>query len=196
MRPVGKGWAMSKIPAKSYDIAHTLQEMRDEYWRGIEEGANTSEEQSEDYLLFHLANERFAVPTCLAREVLRVPKLVKVPRLGAHILGIINLRGQIVAVTDLRPLLGLSGRELSTGGQLVVIEAAGISTALLVDRVEGISSFPLAGIEPLTEGLSGFPREAVSGQVHQEQGLILLLDMRNILGRQEFLIDQKRTESQ
>lgn len=185
---------MSQKVMKSYDIAHTLQDMRDEYWRGIEEAAVASEERSEEYLIFHLRNERFAVPTRIAREVLRIPRLVKVPRLGAQILGIINLRGQIVAVTDLRPLLGLSGGEIATSGQLVVAEAAGISTALMVDRVEGISSFPLVDIEPLTEGLSGFPRDTVSGQIHQGQTLILVLNMENILSRGEFLIDQKGGE--
>jgi purine-binding chemotaxis protein CheW len=185
---------MSQHETKSYDIAQTLQDMRDEYWRGIEEGVAATEERSEEFLVFRLRNERFAVPTRIAREVLRVPKLVKVPRLGAQILGIINLRGQIVAVTDLRPLLGLAGGEISAAGQLVVTEAAGISTALLVDRVEGISSFPMADIEPLTEGLSGFPRDSVTGQIHQEQSLILLLNMENILRRDEFLIDQKGGE--
>jgi purine-binding chemotaxis protein CheW len=186
---------MSRDEMKNYDIGQTLQEMRDEYWRGIEEGMVASEERSEEYLIFQLRAERFAVPTRIAREVLRIPRLVKVPRLGAQILGIINLRGQIVAVTDLRPLLGLPGGEIPTGAQLVVAEAAGISTALMVDRVEGISSFPLAAIEPLTEGLAGFPRDAVTGQIHQEQTLILLLNMENILSRDEFLIDQKNGEA-
>jgi purine-binding chemotaxis protein CheW len=185
---------MSKKEVKSYDISQTLQEMRDEYWRGIEEGEVASEEQSEDFLIFRLRHERFGIPTRMAREVLRIPKLVKVPRLDACILGIINLRGQIVAVTDLRPLLGLPGGEIPANGQLVVTEAGGISTALLVDRVEGISCFPVASIEPLTEGLGGFPRETVSGQIHQDQALILLLNMENILGREEFLIDQKGEE--
>jgi purine-binding chemotaxis protein CheW len=185
---------MAKSTEQKYDIAHALQEMRDEYWRGIEEGVAASEEQSEEFLVFRLRNERFAMPTRMAREVLRIPRLVKVPRLDARILGIINLRGQIVAVTDLRPLLGLAGGEIPAGGQLVVTEAAGISTALVVDRVEGIRSFSLTSIEPLTEGLSGFPRDAVSGQVHQEQTLILLLNMDTILAREEFLIDQKGGE--
>jgi purine-binding chemotaxis protein CheW len=185
---------MAKNAAQNYDISHTLQEMRDEYWRGIETGVAVSEEQSEEFLIFRLRNERFGMPTRMAREVLRIPKLVKVPRLDARILGIINLRGQIVAVTDLRPLLGLPGGEIPVGGQLVVTEAAGIITALVVERVEGISSFPLTTVEPLTEGLSGFPRDAVSGQIHQGNGLILLLNMDNILAREEFIIDQKGEE--
>jgi purine-binding chemotaxis protein CheW len=185
---------MGSKQVTSHDITRALQEMRDEYWRGIEEGVAAVEERSEDYLVFRLRNESFGVPTRLAREVLRIPKLVKVPRLDAQILGIINLRGQIVAVTDLRPLLGLPGGDIPAGGQLVVTEAAGITTALMVDKVEGISSFPVACIEPLPEGLSGFPRDAVSGQIHQEQRLILFLNIENILGRKEFFIDQKAVD--
>jgi len=174
-----------------YEIETVLQEMRDEYWRGIEEGGEVAAEESRDYVVFRLAGERYALPSTVAREVLRIPRLVRVPRVAGHIRGVINLRGQIVAVTDLRPLLGLSGDEIPEKGQLIVAEAAGVTTALLTERVEGIRTFPLAAIEPVTEGLSGFPRSAAEGQVASENGLIVLLDLTNILSRPEFVVDQK-----
>jgi purine-binding chemotaxis protein CheW len=116
---------------------------------------------------------------------------VRVPRVAGHIRGVINLRGQIVAVTDLRPLLGLAGEDTPANGQLIVVEAAGLVTALLTERVEGIRTLALASIEPVTEGLSGFPRDAAEGQVVGEDGLLVLLDLANILARPEFVIDQK-----
>jgi len=177
---------------QSYEIERVLQEMRDEYWRGIEEGGETAAVEARDYVVFHLAGERFAVASSVAREVLRLPRLVRVPRVAGHIRGVINLRGQIVAVTDLRPLLGLAGEAIpEKGGQLIVVESAGLTTALLTEGVEGIRSVPLAAIEPVTEGLSGFPREAAEGQVVGEEGMLVLLDLAHILSRPEFIVDQK-----
>jgi purine-binding chemotaxis protein CheW len=175
---------------EGYEIARILQEMRDEYWRGIEEGGEAEVAETRDYVLFRLGGERFGVPSAAAREVLRVPRLVRVPRVPPQIRGVINLRGEIVAVTDLRPLLGLPGEEVPAGGQLVVVQAAGLTTALLTEGVEGLRSLPLAAIEPLTEGLAGFPREVAVGQVVDDGGLLLLLDLEQILARAEFVIDQ------
>jgi purine-binding chemotaxis protein CheW len=176
---------------QTYEIERVLQEMRDEYWRGIEEGGVEAAVETRDYVVFRIAGERYALPSTVAREVLRLPRLVRVPRVAGHIRGVINLRGQIVAVTDLRPLLGLTGEETPAAGQLIVVEAAGLLTALLTDRVEGIRTLDLTAIEPVTEGLSGFPRDAAAGQVVGADGLLVLLDLESILSRPEFVIDQK-----
>jgi len=176
---------------QGYEIERVLQEMRDEYWRGIEEGGEAAAVEARDYVVFYLAGERYALASTATREVLRLPRLVRVPRVAGHIRGVINLRGQIVAVTDLRPLLGLPGEAVPEKAQLVVVEAAGLTTALLTEGVEGIRSIPLAAIEPVTEGLSGFPREAAQGQVVGEDGLLVLLDLEHILSRPEFIVDQK-----
>ncbi len=174
----------------TYDIGKILSEMREEYRRGIEETGEAAAETG-DFLVFRLSGERFGVPTATAREVLRLPKLVRVPRVPESIQGVINLRGQIVAVTDLRPLLGLAGREIPAAARLIVAEAAGLTTALLAEQVDGIRSLPLDAIEPLTSGLPGFPREAVAGQVAVDGGFLILLDLAHILSRPEMVIDQQ-----
>ena len=176
---------------QSNEIRRVLQEMREEYWRGIEEAEESVTAEIREYVVIRLGGERFGLPTEAAREVLRAPRLVRVPRVAEHIHGVINLRGQVVAVTDLRPLLGLPGRNLPANGRLVVVEAVGVTTALLAEEVEGIRSIATDAIEPFTEGLAGFPREAMAGQVSGEGGLLMLLDLDHILSRPEFLIDQK-----
>lgn len=175
---------------KSYDIQEILREMREDYWRSIEEGGSGEVAETRDYVVFRLGGESFAIPGYMAREVLRLTKVVKVPRLPAQLLGIINLRGQILAVTDLRPLLGFADRGLPEKGQLLVVEAGGLTTALLTEGVEGLRSIETAAIEPITEGLAGFPREISSGHLPTERGLLVLLDLEHILTREEFTIDQ------
>jgi purine-binding chemotaxis protein CheW len=181
-----------KKQQQTYQIQDVLREMREEYRRGIEETEEASAAETRDYVVIRLGGERYGIPSVTAREVLRAPRLIRVPRVAEHIRGVINLRGEIVAVTDLRPLLGLPGGDLPAGGRLVVVEAAGLVTALLTERVEGIHSIAADTIEPCPERLAGFPREAVAGQTAGEEGLLILLDMEHILARPEFAIDQKK----
>jgi len=176
---------------RSYDTKAILEEMRAAYWEGIEQAEQATAVETRDYVVFRLGGERFGIPTGYAREVLRLPRLVRVPRLPAHICGIVNLRGQIHAVTDLRPLLGLPAKEVAPRSQLIVVEAAGVMTALVTDGVEGMRAIAVAEIEPVTEGLAGFPRDAAEGHVVTDQGLLVLLRLEHILGRTEFTINQK-----
>jgi len=174
-----------------YDIKATLREMREEYRRGLEQIEDDTAAESSDYVVIRLGGERYGLPGSAAREVLRLPSLVRVPRVAAHFPGVINLRGRIVAVTDLRPLLGLPDGELRAGGRLVLAEAAGLLTALVAEEVEGIRSIAAIDIAPFPEGLADFPREAVAGQVDEPQGMLMLLDLERILSRPEFVLDQK-----
>lgn len=174
-----------------YDIEGVLREMRREYWQGLEEGNDLEAAETEEFLLFRLGGQSFAIPTRLAREVLRVPRVVLVPRVDKAILGIVNLRGQVLAVTDLCPLLGLTREKELESGRLIVAHAAGITTALAVEEVAGIRQFPVDSIEPLPQGEGGLPRHAASGQIGLEQGMLVLLDLEQLLCREEFLIDQK-----
>lgn len=182
---------MADNSRSGYDIQAILQEMRSEYWRSLEEDERSAVTETHDIIVFRLGNERYGIPSTLAREVLRAPKMVPVPRLPAHIRGIINLRGQILAVSDLRPFLGLPQQDQSLRTQLIVVEAAGFTTALLTDGVEGLRSVETSTIEPITEGLTGFPRDAALGHIATDQGLLILLDLDHIFGREEFIIDQK-----
>lgn len=175
----------------TYNIRGILQEMRDDYRRAVEGGEEAQSVETREYVVFRLGGELFGFASRFAKEVLRLPRLVPVPRLPEQIAGIFNLRGQIVAVTDLRPFLRIQEKGKISRCQVVVVEAAGLVTALLTEGVEGIRTIPVASIEPVTEGLSGFPREAAEGHVPLEGGLLVLLNLETILARPEFTVDQK-----
>lgn len=171
------------------DIRETLRQIREEYWSGIEESRQDLPADLKSVLVFRLAGERYGISAPLVREVLRIPRIVRVPMLPMSILGIINLRGEIVAVSDLRPFLGLPSGEFSEKGRLVVTRTGAVVTALAVEEVEGLRSVASADIEPLTQGLAGLPREAVEGQVHAGEELLVLLRLDYILGQPQFIID-------
>jgi purine-binding chemotaxis protein CheW len=174
-----------------YDFKKILKEMRNEYWQALEE---VEEDQTVDTLecvLIRIHTELFALEASSCREVLRPPRIVKVPRAAKQILGIINIRGEIIAVTDLRPALDFPIVKQNAATRLVVVRAAGLTTALLVDRVEGIEVFDVASIEALTDGLTGARRDMIRGQIVRNDELVVLLDLEKMFAGQEFIVDQK-----
>jgi len=177
-----------------YDFKKILQEMRDDYWRSLETVDEEVSGELREYVVVRLGDQRFALPAADCREVLRPPRIVRVPRAGAHIRGIINLRGEIVAVTDLRPLLGMPEGELPERPQLVVAAAAGLATALLVDQVEDLVTISSETVEPVAAGLTGLQQDVIAGQLTAPDGVLLFLDLKRTLARPELVIDQKAAE--
>lgn len=176
---------------KNYDIQQTLQDMRADYWRHLETQEEQGELLVEEYLVVQIADQRYAIHAPLCKEVLKLPPLVRVPRVPVHIRGIFNLRGEIVAVTDLAPLLGNPPQQTTGTSRLVVVAQGLHRTALLVDAVEGLTQVDVGQIEPLAEGAAAGLRDLFRGKRVIEQQTLLILDIASVLSRPELLIDQK-----
>lgn len=179
----------------NYDFKKILKEMRSEYWQALEEVEKDLSTETAEYVLVRIHTDLFALEASRCREVLRLPRVVKVPRASKQIRGIINIRGEIIAVTDLRPALDYPEHQPLDTTRLVVVRAGGLTTALLVDCVEGIEVFDLSAIETLTEGLTGARRDMVQGQIVRNEELIVLLDLEKMFASQEFIVDQKEDQS-
>lgn len=176
---------------QNYEIDQILAEMRTDYWRNleaVEEGAGGTRIE---YLVVRFGNKRYGLPAGSCREVLKLPRLVRVPRLPEHLRGIFNLRGEIVAVTDLCPLLGQPAQRDHERFRLVVVEAGTIKTALLVEVVEGLIGVDEEQIESLAEGAGTGARDLISGKVIQGDEALVLLDLEALLERPELVVDQK-----
>lgn len=162
-----------------YDIATILHGMREDYWRGV---AELQEEAAEtlECVTLRLGGELYAFETTHASEVLRIPKLIRVPGVPAVICGIFNLRGEITAAVDIRPLLGLASPEIGEQGRLVVVKGEKFLTGVLAEGVMGVEALPLDRFE--SAGRGGAHRsEFVRGEIHLDDRLVLLLDLPRLL---------------
>ncbi len=181
---------------KGYEIDQILQEMRTDYWRNLEAVEEGTGGTITEYLIIRCGNHRYGLPAANCREVLKLPRLVRVPRLPDHLCGIFNLRGEIVAVTDMCPLLGQGAQALSDNFRLVVVEEGTIKTALLVEVVEGLVGIDEEQVEPLAEGSGKGARDLIAGKVVQGEDVLVLLDLGKLLERPELIVDQKeKTEA-
>ena len=178
--------------SQTYEIAQILEQMRADYWRNLEAAEQVEQGEQSDYLVVGFGPQRFGLPARSCREVFKLPRIVRVPRLPAHLPGIINLRGEIVAVTDLRPLLELPVTEPAAGFRLVVIASGELRTALLVERVEGMRSVAAADVAPLAEGSNHAAVNLFSGKLDDDEGrFLLLIDPQRLLDRPDMVIDRK-----
>ena len=111
-------------------------------------GDKPVEEPTEQFVVFRLAAEWYGVPILRVREVVCLDTITPLPGASAAIIGIANLRGNIVSVTDLRQVFGLESRPRAARNRLVVIDLEAAPTALLVDEVGGVVAVPRSHLEP------------------------------------------------
>lgn len=173
-----RGCAMSEN--RTYDIRSILHEMRQEYWQGLAETAEIQEDQLE-CITFTLGGETYAFETTYASEVIRVPKLVRVPGVQSLIVGIFNLRGEIIAAVDIRSLLGLPSLALTATARIIVIKSASFTTGILTEEVQGVVSLPLGMFEPVVKSVDAAAKEYIRGQINRDGNMAMLLDIARLL---------------
>ena len=172
----------------SYDIRSILTEMRQEYWQGLSEKTEILEERIE-CITFTLGGEEFAFETGYASEVIRVPKLVKLPGNSTLIIGVFNLRGEIIAAMDIRPMLGLPQPALTGSARIIVIKGKNFTTGILTEAVLGVHALPLEQFEPVVKSVDPAAREFLRGQIHRGNGMSLLLDIDRLLDSPALVIN-------
>lgn len=169
-----------------YDIQSILTEMREEYWQGLAEVEEVQEEHLECITLT-LGGETYAFETVYAAEVLRIPKLVRLPRVQDVIVGVFNLRGGIMAAIDIRSLLGVPRASLTSAGRIIVLKSEKFSTGLVVEGVTGVESLSVDSFEPAVKSLAGAQREFIRGQICVDGRLIMLLDIPKLMVSPEII---------
>lgn len=136
-------------------------------------------------LTFVLDREEFGVPVTQVREVIRVSEITRVPQAPAHVRGVANLRGRILAVVELRSRLGLPPAELTPRSRVVVVEVRGRVLGLLVDAVSQVTKVPEASVVPAPEEVVSAGVDYLKGVARWQSRLIILLDLEKALAPTE-----------
>jgi purine-binding chemotaxis protein CheW len=130
---------------------------------------------------FKVGRETYGVPITSLHEIVRVPEITAVPDAPDFMEGVINLRGKIVSVLDLRKRLGEAQAVSSRRNRILVVEHNGRLSGLIVDSASEVIKIPAADVEPSpTEFLEG-GLNCVTGLGKYQGRLIVLLDMAKLL---------------
>jgi purine-binding chemotaxis protein CheW len=119
---------------------------------------------------FLLKDEEFGFDIMSVQEIIRLPKMAKVPRTPAYVDGIANLRGVVLPVIDMRTRFGMERAEETDRTRVLVVDIDGVKTGLRVDRVKQVTSVLRSEIEPPPAAIRGTSSDYLEGVVKLEKG--------------------------
>lgn len=144
----------------------------------------TEEERHDDrlaLLLFQLADEYYAVHVSDVREIYQEYAITPIPCVPDHILGVVNIRGEIVSVTDLARMMRLEGPPTPDGLPAIVLRKGEAVTAAVVDAIGDIVEVPRGSLEPPVSMIGKSQAEFVSGSVYVDESLVGIVNLERLL---------------
>jgi purine-binding chemotaxis protein CheW len=146
---------------------------------------------------FKVGRETYGVPITSLHEIVRVPEITAVPDAPDYIEGVINLRGKIVSVIDLRKRFGEPGIAPHRSNRILVVEHGGRLSGLIVDAASEVIKIPEADVEPSPASLQDGGLNCVTGLGKYHGRLIVLLDMARLLdnGVRKAELETAKTEA-
>ncbi len=136
------------------------------------------------YLQFSLGKEEYAIPLLRVREVIAPPEITPIPQTPPHFQGIMNLRGQVITVVDLRGKLGikaLNGSETA----VIIADLDGICVGVTVDAINSVICPGEDEIQPKPEISASKAGDYVSAVFRNQSRLVLLLDIAKVLNMED-----------
>lgn len=140
------------------------------------EGADVSQIVS-----FRLANEEYGVDIMRVQEIILMGHITQVPQVPDYICGLINLRGHVLPIIDLRMRFGLSVTDPDEYTRIIVINVSDRTVGIVVDAVSEVLRIDKKQMEPPPKGVSGIGQDYIEGLVKFSDRLLILLNIENIL---------------
>ncbi len=156
----------------------------------MSESRNLVESVTEDEVLqwvtFKLENEMYGINVMQVQEVLRYTEIAPVPGAPNYVIGIINLRGNVVTVIDTRVRFGLMPSEVSDNSRIVIIEAEKQVIGILVDGVAEVVYLRSSEIDVAPNVGTDESAKFIQGVSNRENELLILVDLNRFLSDEEW----------
>ena len=147
-----------------------------------------TQDESIEVLEFLLAHEHYAVESSHVREVYPLENLTPLPCTPAFVLGIVNLRGEIVSVIDLRKFFDLPQTGLPDLNKVIVLESANMVFGILADAILGVRRIALAEIQPSLPTLTGIREKYLKGITPERT---VVLDAGKLLADEDIVVQEQ-----
>ena len=142
----------------------------------------TIEKQDQLQLVaFRLGAEEYAIPIEMVESIIKLGPLTSVPGSPSYIRGVMNLRGRIMSVIDLRQRFGMPTDQDQPDGRILVVQYADTTIGLLVDSVSEVFNLDEMDFQPPPPELGNGAVGGVDGIIHADERLIVLLNVESIL---------------
>ncbi len=182
-----------KKKQRIYNTDEILHNLREEYERQLSQPVE--EVKSKDtitVITFKLGDEWYGLETKYATEIRAVPIIIEVPCTPDFILGVINLRGIIIAIIDIRNFFDIPSQKVTSESHIILFQINEINIGLLVDNVQEIIEFPKTNIKPPIATLSGIKTKFIHGQCHINNDLLIIIDLEKLMNIPDMEINYKK----
>lgn len=147
------------------------------------------EQQQDDpviqWVTFRLGDENYGINVMQVQEVLRIPEIAPVPGAAVDVIGIINLRGNVVTVIDMRNRFGLMPKEPDDDSRIVIIESDGQVIGILVDSVAEVVDLKETEVESTPNAGNDEKAKYIQGVSSKNGNLLILVDLNKF-----FVVDE------
>ena len=153
-------------------------------------------QDKKQYVIFYLADKKFGVNINQTKEILSNTEMTFVPDSPDYISGIINLRGAVVPIVDLKLRLNISGERKNQEEKIIIVELDGLTAGMMVDDVKEIKPLTKENIVNLPDLARKVDSDYIEGvgRAGRDDELLLLLDLKNVLNNRE-IEELKNVES-
>lgn len=144
-------------------------------------GLDNEDTQKDKYLTFHLAGENYGIEICYVIEIIGIQSITEVPDMPAFIRGVINLRGKVIPVMDIRARFRLPARDYDDRTCIIVINVDSTEVGLVVDEVSEVADIPENNVEPAPRTSKNSDNSYIQGMGKMNNRVIILLDVHKLL---------------
>lgn len=137
--------------------------------------------QKDKYLVFHLAGEDYGIDIAYVTEIIGIQKITEVPDMPEFIKGVINLRGKVIPVMDVRERFGFEPVAYNERTCIIVVDMKDMAVGLVVDQVQEVLDIPEGSIEPAPSTGKNDRSDYVSGMGKIGEDVKILLDCQCLL---------------
>lgn len=134
---------------------------------------------------FSIGEEEFGVDILKVQEIIRTMEITKVPRAQSFVEGVINLRGKVIPIIDLRRRFSLVSKPHDKHTRIIVIEISNMIVGFVVDSVSEVLRIPAGTVEPPPPVVAGLDSEYISGVGKLQDRLLILLDLDKLLSNED-----------
>ena len=141
--------------------------------------------ETRQFVGFRLDREEYAIPITTIQEIIVMKPITRIPQVPAFIEGLINLRGSVLPVINLRRLFGMAPRDFDDETRTVIVSVDGRTLGYVVDEVTQVMRLGPDQIQPAPVSVAALAKRHLAGLARLDERLLIILDIEKLLAPEE-----------
>ncbi|WP_313891245.1 chemotaxis protein CheW [Psychrobacillus sp.] len=132
-------------------------------------------------VVFQLLDKEYVIPVNQVKAIEKLIHITRVPKTPSYVKGVINLRGVVIPIIDLKNRFGLAESEINDNSRIIIISLEDMEVGVIVDSANDVLDIPMDAIEPQPEVVGGLEQDFINGVAKIDRRLLILLHLDLVL---------------